>query len=294
MSTSTPSPKASRKRKATETPQAKTVKGSFGYALDPKTPPHTLILGTQPGDVSLAANRYYDTHTNAMWHIVGDALGWRRGWLDGKGRAPPASIKRSVLHERAVESYDEALSLLNGRGYCVWDVLEASERAGSLDGDIKNECAADVRGLVRAHPSITKICLASGSSTAGFFKRHFKPWLQEEGVFCLSANRATQQVFGKIVPKAAVPPLTSAIELVVMESVSPAFVPRVSYGAEAADKRQSAYAEAGLPHLSARASAYAWKRQQWFDECFSRELSDAERAKRFGDRPGDFVGEDVD
>lgn len=57
-------------------------------------------------------------------------------------------------------------------------------------------------------------------------------------------------------------------------------------------KRSQAYQEAGLPHLTRRASAYAWKRQQWFDQCFYRELSFEERAKRFGDREGDFVEEE--
>ena len=37
------------------------------------------------------------------------------------------------------------------------------------------------------------------------------------------------------------------------------------------------------------ASAYAWKRQQWFEDCFARELSAEERGKRFGERVGDFV-----
>ena len=194
-----------RKRKAataaSETPAAKTPaakasagehKGSFGYALDPKVPPHTLILGTQPSDVSLGANRYYDTHTNVLWHIVGDALGWRRGWLDGKGRAPPASITSRLLHEPSIESYDEALAQLTARGYCLWDVLKESERAGSLDGAITNAQPADVRGLVDANPSISRICFASGASTAAFFKTHFGAWLKEEGAFRVHPNRPSQ------------------------------------------------------------------------------------------------------
>ena len=270
-----------------ETPEPKTVttKGSFGCAFDPSVEVHTLILGTQPSDVSLGANRYYDTHTNALWHIVGDSLGWRRGWLDGKGRGPPPSIQRSLLHERTLTSYDDALADLTSRGYALWDVLRESERAGSLDGDIKNAQPADVRGLVAQHPKIRRICLASGASTATFFKRHFKSWLAEAGAFHVHPGRLSQQAFGKVVPPSDAP----QIELVVMESVSPAFVPSVSYGDKAIDRRTAGYAEAGYQHLSRRASAYAWKRQQWFECCFARELSDGERRKRFGDRPGDFV-----
>lgn len=293
---------------ATESPETAkrkvaTVKGSFGCAMDPNVPVHTLILGTQPSDVSLDGNRYYDTHTNAMWHIVGDALGWRRGWLDSKGRGPTASITRSLLHENIIDSYDEALGQLTSKGYALWDVLKQSERAGSLDGDIKNAQAADVRGLVEQHPSITKICFASGGTTAAFFKRHFKDWLLEDGAFTFADDVTTrafawpkarrgeaareQRADVESAPPAAV--RSAPIELVIMESVSPAYVPRPSYGDKQAAQRTRAYVEAGYPHLTRRASAYAWKRQQWFDACFHRELSAEDRTKRFGDREGDFV-----
>jgi hypoxanthine-DNA glycosylase len=274
---------------AKSTPEMKEclLKGSFDAAVDPSVPPHTLILGTQPSDVSLGASRYYDTHTNALWHIVGDALGFRRGWLDGNSRGVPDSISRCLLHDRSLENYDEALALLTARGYAVWDVLKSSERAGSLDGDIKNAEPADVPALVAAHPSIQRICFASGGTTAAFFKKHFKAWLKEEGIFCVHSNRPSQQAFAKLVPLQAGAP--GRIELVVMESVSPAYVPATSYGDTRLARRLQAYQDAGYPHITARASAYAWKRQQWFDHCFERELSEAERAKRFGDREGDLL-----
>ena len=289
-----------RKRPAASAPQsqqhkskvaaASERKGSFEAALDPSSPPHTLILGTQPGDVSLEANRYYDFHTNAMWHIVGDALGWTRGWKDARGRGPTKSITRSTLHTRECASYDEALRSLTARGYALWDVLSESDRAGSLDGaiDKRTAKAADVRGLLQLHPTISTICLASGGTTAKFFKAHFKDWLKEEGAFSVAADSQSQKEFGKLVPGGG------AITLVVMESVSPAYVPRVAHGANPADseafhKRREAYADAGYPQLSRRASAYAWKRQQWFDACFQRELSADAAALRFGERTGDFV-----
>ena len=98
-------------------------------------------------------------------------------------------------------------------------------------------------------------------------------------------NKPTQQVFGQLVP-----PGGTGIELVVMESVSPAYVPRVSV--RESTKRRAAYAEAGYPQLSARASAYGWKRQQWFEACFARVLSPEERSKRFGERDGDLLDEE--
>lgn len=269
------------------------TKGSFGCCIDPRAAPHTLILGTQPGDLSLQQQQYYNYHTNALWHICGDALGWRRGWVDGNGRGPPTSITRSLLHTRCVDSYEEAVLLLTARGYALWDVLRESEREGSLDGSIRKEHAADIRGLLQQYPTINTICLASGGTTAAFFRKHFKSWLAEPGAFAVAPDAASQQAFSKLVrgDVAAQPdsgaPDSGAIKLVVMESVSPAYVPRVSFTDEAV--RRKAYAAAGRPELSARASAYAWKRQQWFDWCFQRELGDEEGAKRFGDRGGDFM-----
>ena len=286
---SAPSTVTKKPRKRTPPTAPAGPKGSFGYALDAVVPPHTLILGTQPSDVSLGADRYYDTHTNALWHIVGDALGWRRGWLDGKGRAPPPSITRQLLHERTLGTYEEALASLTSHGYALWDVVQQSERAGSLDSDIKNAVPADVRGLVERHPTITTICLASGATTATFFKRSFGEWLSEEGTFRLQGATA-RKVFGSKLKGCQRD--DGAIALVVMESVSPAYVPTVSYGGAAlAAKRRAAYDAAGYPQLAARASAYAWKRQQWFDDCFHRELGADERAKRFGDRDGDLMDE---
>ena len=64
------------------------------------------------------------------------------------------------------EGIPQALAALTARGYCLWDVIAESERAGSLDSDIKNARPADIRGLLRRHPSITKVSFASTHSPA--------------------------------------------------------------------------------------------------------------------------------
>lgn len=274
---------------------ASPIKGSFSARLPPAGRlPHTLILGTQPSDSSLKQQQYYAYHTNAFWHIIGDALGWRRGWLDENGRGPPGVITRSLLHERVVDEYDVALEDLTSRGYALWDVLAQSERHGSLDGSIKNEKPADIQGLCRAYPSITKVCFSSGKTTATFFKKYFKPWLAKEGAFYVGTDELSQSVFGSIVPTEQ---SEGAIELVVMESVSGAYVPGVNTKDVA--KRRNAWAKvhARYPELASkapRASSYAWKRQQWFDACLRSELSAPEAARRFGDRTGDLLEGDSD
>ena len=54
-----------------ETKLSATRKGSFLPSVDPTVPPHTLLLGTQPSDNSLAQGKYFMTNANAFWHIVG-------------------------------------------------------------------------------------------------------------------------------------------------------------------------------------------------------------------------------
>ena len=117
------------------------------------------------------------------------------------------------------------------------------------------------------------------------------------------------------------------IELMVMESVSPAAVPTVA--THDAAKRAAAYAmegrhdlallpgdglpppppsapsepsadgalasggdgasEEGRPRTAPRAAAYAWKRARWFEACLRAVLVDEARAALpFGSRPSDF------
>merc|ERR1712083_456378 len=91
--------------------------------------PHTLILGTQPSCNSLDHGWYFGSDANAFWHIVGDALGFCRGFhvhcRPGGGAVP--SISKHLLYSNAV-SYGEAVQRLNRAGYAVWDILESSNR----------------------------------------------------------------------------------------------------------------------------------------------------------------------
>ena len=277
------------------------LKGSFGAVSGPK--PHTLILGTQPSDDSLNAGRYYNMNTNCLWYIVGDALGWQRGWADNKGNGPPPSITRCLLHDKVLNDYDEALRQLTSKHYALWDVLAESEREGSTDNKIKKESekAANVRGFVEKHPTLERICLSSGATTADKFKFHFKSWLQEPGAFVVAPDEVSQKIFGKLVPteKLTATGKKKPIELVVMESVSSAYVPKTACGISktwateeaAITGRREAYRKAGYEGLSRRASPYAWKRQRWFDVCFERE-SAVQLARGFGERSTDYADDE--
>ena len=60
--------------------------------------PHTLICGTQASDNALDGDIPFFTNENAFWHIMGDALGFRRGFHMRRSEAVD-SIRPHLLHE---------------------------------------------------------------------------------------------------------------------------------------------------------------------------------------------------
>jgi hypothetical protein len=89
----------------------------------------------------------------------------------------------------------------------------------------------DIEGLCKTYPTIKRICLASGKSTAKEFLRHNAEWLQrasaagEEASLVLEDNEMTRDIFGKknlshLLPETAAPG-DGRIRLAVMFSVSP-------------------------------------------------------------------------
>lgn len=106
---------------------------------------HTVILGSFPGEASLAATQYYAHPRNQFWKLLGTVLD-----------EPLADLP-----------YEERLLRLLNHQIGVWDVLAACEREGSLDAAIRNASPNDFASL-RAHaPKLTKVCF--NGKTAGRF-----------------------------------------------------------------------------------------------------------------------------
>jgi hypoxanthine-DNA glycosylase len=75
-----------------------------------------IILGSLPGDVSLAHRRYYAHPTNQFWRLLGDAIG----------------------EDLQALAYDKRLERLGERGIGLWDVIGSARRSGSLDQAIRD------------------------------------------------------------------------------------------------------------------------------------------------------------
>jgi TDG/mug DNA glycosylase family protein len=101
-----------------------------------------LVLGSLPGAVSLAEQRYYAHPQNLFWRLIG------------------AVIDRDLVPL----SYEARLEALLDAGIGLWDTVAAATREGSLDADIRLHEASDLAALVGALPELRAIGFNGGTS----------------------------------------------------------------------------------------------------------------------------------
>lgn len=101
-----------------------------------------VVLGSFPGQASLAAQQYYAHPRNQFWPIVGTLLG----------------VDLVAL------PYAARLALLRKRGLGLWDVYAACRREGSLDSAIEQAELNDLASLRRRAPGLQAIAHNGGES----------------------------------------------------------------------------------------------------------------------------------
>ena len=107
-----------------------------------------LILGSLPGEASLAAQRYYAHPTNQFWRLLGQAIGEDLAGLD----------------------YQARLARLATRGIALWDVVAEARRVGSLDGAIRAATPNALADFVASHPRLRAIAF-NGRTAAAIGRR---------------------------------------------------------------------------------------------------------------------------
>ena len=94
-----------------------------------------LILGSLPGEASLAAQRYYAHPQNQFWRLLGDAISEPLGDLP----------------------YEQRLARLGERGIALWDVIGTARRLGSLDGAIREAISNPLADFIDTHPRLRAV-----------------------------------------------------------------------------------------------------------------------------------------
>lgn len=108
-----------------------------------------LILGSFPGEASLAAQRYYAHPRNQFWPLLSAVLG----------------------EDLVGLPYERRLVRLQAHRIGLWDVIAVCEREGSLDTSIRRAQANDFAVLKHQCPDLMRVCF--NGKTSGKFESQF-------------------------------------------------------------------------------------------------------------------------
>ncbi len=136
---------------------ARRLAASTGFAPVARADARVLVLGSLPGQMSLARQQYYAQPRNAFWKITGELFGFEPS-LD----------------------YDARLRALVAQRVALWDTCAAAVRPGSLDARILRSSVVpnDFAPFLQAHPHIRRLCF-NGTTSAALFERLVLPTLPE-------------------------------------------------------------------------------------------------------------------
>ena len=102
-----------------------------------------LVLGSLPGEASLAAGRYYAHPQNAFWRLMGEVIG----------------------EDIAALPYDDRLAALLRHRIGLWDVVGEATRSGSLDAAIRDATHNDLATLVETLPELRMVAFNGGKAS---------------------------------------------------------------------------------------------------------------------------------
>lgn len=125
-------------------------KQSFAPVIDQNT--RILVLGSLPGEASLAAAQYYAHPRNAFWRLLETVLD-----------VPLVTLP-----------YPDRLATLQRLGIGLWDVVARAERRGSLDAAILNPETNDLLALIQTLPVLRAVAF-NGATSARLGTRLLAP-----------------------------------------------------------------------------------------------------------------------
>ena len=119
-----------------------------GLPLVARLDARLFILGSLPGDASLAAQRYYAHPTNQFWRLVGRAIG----------------------EDLQLLEYERRLERLAERRIGLWDVIASANRRGSLDQAIREAEHNQIDHLLHHFPELRAIAF-NGATAASIGRK---------------------------------------------------------------------------------------------------------------------------
>jgi hypoxanthine-DNA glycosylase len=118
------------------------LKRSFPPVVGPAT--RILVLGSLPGEESLARRQYYAHPRNQFWRLIGGVV--------GQDLAPLA--------------YEARLCALVEAGVGLWDTVGSATRRGSLDSSIRDHQPNDLALLTETLPELRAVGFNGGRSAS--------------------------------------------------------------------------------------------------------------------------------
>jgi hypoxanthine-DNA glycosylase len=109
-----------------------------------------LILGSLPGEKSLAMHEYYAHPQNKFWRIIA-----------------------AITDGQTPVDYGDKMSLLINNKIGVWDVVREAKRIGSLDKNIVDEVPNDIDNFISRHKNL-KVIGFNGTKSMKLFDKYFK------------------------------------------------------------------------------------------------------------------------
>lgn len=103
-----------------------------------------LVLGSLPGERSLAARRYYAHPQNQFWHLL----------------SPVIDVDLAAL------DYDARLAAVQRARIALWDVVATARRTGSTDATIRDAAPNDLAALIDRLPDLRAIAFNGGKALA--------------------------------------------------------------------------------------------------------------------------------
>lgn len=118
------------------------LKRSFPPVVNERT--RVLVLGSLPGEESLARRQYYAHPRNHFWRLMEGVTG----------------------RDLVALAYEARLAALLEAGIGLWDTVGEATRLGSLDGNIRGHRPNPLAGLVEKLPQLRAVGFNGGRSAA--------------------------------------------------------------------------------------------------------------------------------